>query len=422
MKLVRREILVDVLSHVESKEITLLTGARQVGKTTLMQQVREILERKGKKTLFLNLDFEADFFYFQSQEKLLQKVRLEFADSAGVIFIDEIQRKENAGLFLKGLYDLGLPYKFIVSGSGSLELKEKIHESLTGRKRILELPPITFREFVNFRTDYRYDTNLMSFFEIEREQTRLLLDEYLIYGGYPRIVTEAKSAEKLFLMNEIYDSYLKKDIAFLLKIDRPDVFTKLIRLLARSSGSVINFSMLANDVGISVPTLKKYLWYAEHTFVVKLVYPFFRNKRKEIKKSPVVYFSDIGLRNFALSQFGNIHGITQTGCVFQNFVYRLIRDMDRYHLLDINFWRTTDLAEVDFVISTGDQLIPIEVKFSSLKKATVSRSFRNFIQQYRPVKDYVVNLDYAASLMIDRTTVKMLPFYQVFEELQSAAA
>ncbi len=136
----------------------------------------------------------------------------------------------------------------------------------------------------------------------------------------------------------------------------------------------------------------------------------------------MVYFNDIGMRNFALCQFGNIHGVTQTGFVFQNFVYRLICNMDRYRLLNINFWRTTDLAEVDFVISEGDQLIPIEVNFSSLKKASVSRSFRNFILLYQPAKGYVVNLDLAASLRINGTTVKILPFYQLFEELKLIVA
>lgn len=125
----------------------MVVGARQVGKTTLLLYVRDQLQAQGKKTLFLNLDFESDYFYLESQERLLQKIKLEFGNDGGFVFLDEIQRKENAGLFLKSLYDMDVPYKFIVSGSGSMELEEKIHESLAGRKRLFELSTISLWEF-----------------------------------------------------------------------------------------------------------------------------------------------------------------------------------------------------------------------------------------------------------------------------------
>ncbi len=109
--------------------------------------------------------------FFSTQEKLLNKIRLELGTEKGFVFIDEIQRKENAGLFLKGIYDMGLPYKFIISGSGSIELKEKIHESLAGRKRLFELSTVTFMEFVDFRTDYHYSNRISEFFNIETPKT-----------------------------------------------------------------------------------------------------------------------------------------------------------------------------------------------------------------------------------------------------------
>ena len=307
MTLIKRTILKDILNHLKAKEITLISGARQVGKTTLMKEVKRILDNRGKKTLYLNLDIDSDFVHFQSQERLLQKIQLELGNKEGVIFIDEIQRKENAGLFLKGLYDRNDEYKFVVSGSGSMELKEKIHESLTGRKREFQLSTITFREFVNYKTAYKYENNLPAFFDLEKERTQLFIEEYLSFGGYPRIVTESDRNEKRLLINEIYNSYLKKDIAYLLKIDRPEIFTKLIQLLAHYSGSIINLSSLALDTGLSLPTLKKYLWYAENTFVIELVTPYFKNKRKEIRKSRTVYFKDIGLRNFSLTNSGILY-------------------------------------------------------------------------------------------------------------------
>ena len=215
--MIKRKIFSDLKKHLSKREITLITGPRQSGKTTLMEILKEHLDQNGDRTLFLNLDIEWDTPYFQTQAMLIKKVELELGKSKGFVFIDEIQRKENAGLFLKGLYDLKLPYKFIVSGSGSLELKEKIHESLIGRKRLFELTTITFEEFINYKTSYKYTEKLDAFFALEKEKTRQLLMEYMNFGGYPRVILETKKKEKLKIIDEIFRSILEKDIAFLLR-------------------------------------------------------------------------------------------------------------------------------------------------------------------------------------------------------------
>lgn len=168
------------------------------------------MESLGKKTLFLNLDIETDKPFFNSQSALIEKIKLEIGNEAGFIFIDEIQRKENAGVFLKGIYDMNLPYKFIVSGSGSVELKEKVHESLSGRKLTFELGTLSFEEFVNYKTDYQYQDKLPDFFKIERFKAKILLDEYLNFGGYPRVVLSSLLEEKRNTIGEIYRSYVEK--------------------------------------------------------------------------------------------------------------------------------------------------------------------------------------------------------------------
>src|SRR4030043_1053912 len=119
---IKRDILEYLRRELDKREIAFLIGPRQSGKTTLMKILQEELQKKGEKTLFLSLDFEYDREYFLSQQSLIKKIELELGKKQGVVFIDEIQRKENAGLFLKGIHDLNLPYKFIVSGSGSVDL------------------------------------------------------------------------------------------------------------------------------------------------------------------------------------------------------------------------------------------------------------------------------------------------------------
>lgn len=409
--MIRRDLYTSLEAHLSQKEITILTGARQVGKTTLLKVLQQDLIERGEKVLSFNLDISRDRPYFADQERLLEKIRLEWGEEGGYIFIDEMQRKENAGLFLKGIYDRDLPYKFVVSGSGSLELKENIQESLTGRKRLFELSPVSFEEFIHYRTEYRYENRLGDFFRAEEAQIPALLREYLNFGGYPRILTEPSLTERRLLLDEIFSSYLERDISSLLDLKRPDAFVLLIKLLADRIGNPLNKSQLATQAGLSAATLNKYLWYAEKTFVIKTLTPFFRNAKKELTKAPEVFFVDLGLRNFALSQIGQIGEPHNTGAVFENFVYQLLQVQCRLHGWRLHYWRTQNQAEVDFVINQGQTVIPYEVKYQSLKQPTLSRSFRSFLEQYQPPEAYLINLSMHEDVIVEQTKVKVRPFW-----------
>jgi len=399
----------------QKKEISLIIGPRQSGKTTLMLLLKDYLLKNNKKTLFLNLDVETDRAYFTSQEKLIAKINLELGLEKSYVFIDEIQRKENAGLFLKGIYDLNLNYKFIVSGSGSLELKEKIHESLVGRKRIFKLTTVKFIEFVNYKTSYKYENKISDFFKIEQNKSLQYLDEYLHFGGYPRVVTAETISEKKAEMDEIYQSYIEKDISFLLNVKNTEKVSNLIRLLASQTGKLFNYSECSNTINLSIETLKKYIWYLEKTFIINRITPFYKNIRKEITKSPIFYFEDIGFRNYALNLF-NASEISDIGFLFQNFIYNILKDVFEQSSISINFWRTLDKAEVDFIITVGKDYIPVEVKYKSFNSApNISRSFRSFIIKYKPRRALVVNLNYNSLMKIDDTEVIFLPYYELWQ-------
>jgi len=411
--MIKRYLLDEIKTHLSKKEISFIVGPRQAGKTTLMLLLKEYLEKKGEKTLFFNLDIEMDKIHFVSQSALLRKIELEIGKNIGYVFIDELQRKEDAGVFLKGIYDMNTSYKFIVSGSGSIELKEKVHESLAGRKRIFELSTLSFEEFINFKTNYRYEDKLLEFFPIEKEKGYTLLDEYLNFGGYPRIVLEEKLSEKLRLINEIYQSYIERDISYLLKVHKTDAFSNLVRITASQIGNMVNYSELSSTLGISFKTLKEYLWYLEKTFVIQKITPYFRNIRKEITKSPILYFYDLGLRNFALGNFGNLEN---KSFVFQNFVFNILKEKIRETPSKICFWRTKGKSEVDFVIDSGRYVIPVEVKYQKLKKPKITKSLRSFINLYHPEKTLIVNLEMDTMRELNRTKIYFIPFYKLLKK------
>jgi uncharacterized protein len=413
MPKIRRKLFNELVKHLEAKEISLIVGSRQAGKTTMMTELKEYLNRKGEKTVFLNLDYEADKIFFNSQNDLIGKLDLELGRKNGFVFIDEIQRKEDAGLFLKGLYDLNLPYKFIVSGFGSLDLKEKIHESLAGRKRIFELGTVDFDEFVDFKTDYRYSGKLDEFFAVEKERSLAFLSEHLNFGGYPRVILENELSEKIKIINEIFRSYVEKDIAYFLGVNRADAFSLLIKILASQTGQIIRYSKLAQDCGISVATLKNYLWYAEKTFSIRIISPYFKNKRKEITKSPIAYFYDFGMRNFSLGLFGNLVQSDQMGFIFQNFVANRLSEKTANTSKSLNFWRTLEKAEVDFILSDSKLVLPVEAKYSKLKKPEATKSLKSFIREYSPAEAWVVNLSLEAEIKIGGTLVKFIPYYKL---------
>lgn len=415
--MLKRRLLKEIESHLSKKEITIIVGPRQAGKTTLMLFLEDGLRRTSQRTLFLNLDIEEDRQFFVSQSKLLSKINLEIGAKRGYVFIDEIQRKGDAGLFLKGLYDRNLPYKFIVSGSGSMELKEKIHESLAGRKQVFELTTLSFDEFVNYKTGYKYEKNLNNFFALDTDRSSNLLEEYLNFGGYPRVVLEEEIKEKRKIIDEIFRSYIDRDIASFLRVEKLEGYSQLIRVLSAQTGNIVNYNELSNTLGISMPTIKNYLWYAEKTFIIQKLSPYFRNIRKEITKSPVYYFHDTGLRNYAIGMFGMLSQPSDYGFPFENFILTILKEKIRFTGANVHFWRTKDGAEVDFIIDYRAKQIPIEVKYKKLGKPETSRSFLNFLKKYAPKDAAIVNLSLNAVEHIGKTTVRFLPFYRLQEML-----
>ena len=239
------------------------------------------------------------------------------------------------------------------------------------------------------------------------------LFNFINWGGYPRVALEEEIKEKRKVIDEIFRSYIDRDIASFLRVEKLEGYSQLIRILSAQTGNMVNYNELSNTLGISMPTIKNYLWYAEKTFIIQKITPYFRNIRKEITKSPVYYFHDIGLRNYAIGMFGMLSQSSDFGFPFENFILNLLKEKIRFTGANIHFWRTKDGAEADFIIDYRAKQIPVEVKYKKLSKPETSRSFLSFIKKYAPKNAVVVNLSLNAVEHIGKTTIHFLPFYRL---------
>lgn len=391
-KFIPRRLYFPLKAHLGSPEISLVLGPRQSGKTTLIEKLQADLRVQGKPTVFLNLDIIEDRHWFESQHALLELIENRVGRGKAYVFIDEISRLENAGLFLKGLYDLKSGHKFVVTGSGSLELRSDIVEPLTGRKQLFYCLPLSFTEFAAYKLDLTEADFSAEYSRVTREliiqplKRQRLVDEYQNFGGYPAVVTAPTEDEKTRILREIYLSYLETDIGLLLQVEKPRAFENLVKMLAHQVGNLVNRAELSATLGVSQKTIERYLYLLEKTFVIDIVRPFYRNARKELVKSPKVYFVDLGFLYMAQGILPSIQR-RPAGNVFENACYLRLKELD--FVKPPQFWRTKSGAEVDFVVvspQTG-QLIPVEVKSSP--KQTLGKSLISFIKTYQPQRGYI---------------------------------
>ncbi len=269
--------------------------------------------------------------------------------------------------------------KIIATGSSVFYIDSKFKDSLAGRKRLFELPTLDFEEWLIFN-DFHDLAKVLSLIknQIDYISTRNIelmekSNEFLVFGGYPAVVLEPDPDEKINLLKDIKNSFLKRDIDES-GISNPDKFYMLLALLAGQAGSLVHRNKLANTLDIDNKTIDKYLYVLQKCFHIELVKPFYSNLRKELTKMPKVYFRDHGLRNIALNRFYDFKSREDQGVLLENYVYKRLTNM--YDPDNIRFWRTTDMKEIDFVINTSfGQGLAYEVKMQckNLKQSALNK-------------------------------------------------
>jgi predicted AAA+ superfamily ATPase len=350
-------------------KVGIVLGARQVGKTTLVEHVLQ-----GRGALVLNFDVEVDKARFQAAAALPPADALRSFGNPPVLVIDEAQRLPEAPRIVKGWHDARLPVKILLLGSSSLDLLDQAAESLTGRNRKLVLPPLLYSETLSTQAWATPGVPRAHLCRHFAPQLRTLLLQRLAFGSYPEVVLSADSAR---LLRELSADYLWKDVLQTGLIKTPDLIKRLLSLLAHQVGSEVSVSELATQLQIARPTVDRYLDLLEQTFVIFRLPSFSTNPRKEIAKGRKVLFWDTGIRNALLNAFSTDSLRPDIGALWENWV---IAEVAKRNALlgapaELFFWRSRAQSEVDLVLKQGDRLRAFEIKWSG--RHTAGRAFRD---------------------------------------------
>jgi len=402
-----RKFLSKIISELGSRELVFLLGTRQVGKTTLSKLIAQ--ESDFRNIYFF--DFEdkeyRELFNTVSIKKLEQIFKLEAIDieQKNLIIFDEIQLLDDPSNMLKLIYDHFPTVKIIATGSSSLEIKAKFSDSLAGRKRVYKIEPLDFDEFLLFKKEekllrlrkmFKEEKEKLSMISIMKSQTPRfleLLEEYLIYGGYPEVVLLGSREEKIVKLDSIASSYIQKDIKDLANIENIDGYNKLIKYLSINIGNMINLSSISTAIGLSLPTVKKYINLLQETFIIDELKPFFRNKNKEISKNGKIFFKDIGVRNLQIKNFNTLSYRTDVGELYENYVFN---QLDSQEILSsLYMYRTQSKTEIDFVKIKESIASLYEVKSGSnhkIPKAIIEFEKR-YSDEFLKIDKFVINRD-----------------------------
>lgn len=367
-------------THVESKffkrKAIIITGARQVGKTTMLKQLVTKMELPF---VFLNCD-EANV------RTTLEDISVERLKSIiglnKIIFIDEAQRVNNIGLTLKLIVDNFPDVQLLVTGSSLLDLAVGIKESLTGRKFEYNLFPFSVAELID-------DTNVL----IEEQS----LEKRLIYGAYPDAINYPGEERELLL--NLTNSYLFKDLLSLADIRKPLQLEKLVQALALQIGSEVSYTELGQMIEADKLTVERYIDLLEQCFVVFRLGAYSNNLRNEIKKSKKIYFYDTGVRNAVIGNFSSLGLRQDAGQLFENYIVaeHIKASNNKRKLAKYYFWRSFQQQEIDLIEEIDGKLNAIEIKWNENKKV---RFPSTFLDAYTTNETRIINkLNYTEFLV-----------------------
>jgi uncharacterized protein len=372
--MIPRRIYAELEQHLKKKQVTVILGMRRVGKSTAVKYLLDKVKHANK----IYLDCEKielqTLFNTPSYDTIINSLELSGINfkKPAVIALDEIQLVKNLPSFIKYVYDT-YQVKFIVTGSSSYYLKNQFTESLSGRKLIYEMYPLSFDEFLSFKkikiTEVK-KYSLIDFHQAWYSKTKALYEEYLKYGGFPEVVLQKNSKDKIELLWDIINSYIDMDVKLLSDYSLSKDLFSLVKLLATRVGSKLDFSKLSSVAGIDRRKISDYIYLFENTYFIHLIKPYSKNIDKEISQQPKIYFADNGLLHVLGGE--NI----SSGQLFENAVATQLNT-----LYKLNYYQKKNGQEIDFILN---EKIAVEVKetpiindLATLKRRAEDLGFKN---------------------------------------------
>ncbi len=358
--MIKRILKENIIQQAFRGQVLIIHGPRQVGKTTLALDIAKALKSKGE-TLIFNCD-DPD------HRSILENKGLEALKStignAKVIFIDEGQKLSSIGQTLKLLADYYKKHvQVIVTGSSTINLLDKTQESLTGRKKVYTLYPVSAEEVSEGAV-------------VQRNR----LESLLVYGSYPNVIITRKKQDKIETLKELKTSYLYRDVFDFQGMKNADVFMNLVKALAYQIGNEVSYRELSNLLKIGYTTVERYVHILEQTFIIFHLPVFTRNKRRELSKLRKIYFYDIGIRNAVINNFNPLDKRDDLGALWENFMVVERMKYREYHHIEANqyFWRTYDGSEVDLVEEREGRLYGYEFKWKPREYARVLAKWKEY--------------------------------------------
>lgn len=414
--MIARKGLDRLLKQSNSPSISIIIGARQVGKSTLMGMIRERLS--GQSEVF-NLENPLHLAVFnEGYTSFIRNVRTK------IVFIDEFQYCKGISSIFKAVHDLNPDVKLYATGSSSLEIQRHLKESLAGRKIETVLYPLSYGEWlqgVSEKIEVYSRTDLDEITTIEEMEThRRQIDAFLRYGALPGVPSTDDLEKREYLFG-IYQTYIAKDIKSYLKDESVLSFNKAITWLALNNGVQLKKATLAAVTGISTRQIDRYIDVLAGTFVLALLPPLSSNKGKELSKTPKFYLYDQGIINSIIQDFRPVDGRPDAGMLREQYVFwELKKHMDvRFSL---NYWRTADGKEVDFILTKDREMLPIEVK-SGWKPPAIPQGLKQFLSIYPETKNAIVLYDGPESTIFQGSLkVRFLPIHRAWAIPSAMAA
>ncbi len=360
-----RKMYATLLDSEKSKKISLIFGARQVGKTYLLKKLDDNLSSKKSKSRYFNLEFPDHSIEFNASESEI----FEMLKKYNYIFIDEFHYVTNISKIFKAIYDWCDLHpqeriKIFASGSSAIEMHKHLKESMAGRFNKYYIRPLSYEEYISDQTK------------------KNKLEDYVRFGGLPGVYDKEYAKDpmkKEIYLKNIYTTYIQKDVKSLVLEDNISAFNNLCFILAENQGQILPSTNLANEVRISASTVEKYLDILQETFILHQVKSFAKNLSNELKKSKKYYFYDLGIRNAIANNFQFTE--KEKGKIWEGYVYNYLVTLTDQTNAEVYFWRTSDQVEIDFIWLRNRIPTPIEVK-STLSKAEAPKAFKTFIRAY----------------------------------------